>query len=226
VNLEQYYPDYKAPPSSAAGSAGAKTGFFTFIRHYPKLAAFLSFFAVHGTMTMMMAMTALALKHHGHGLSVISIAVTIHVVGMFGFSLPLGRMVDRVGRRPVMLAGMVICGAGATLVPMTPSYWTITLGIFLVGVGWSCVNVAASALIVDTTGPQERGRAIGTNDTFSAAAGIIFPLAGGPVAEYAGLPSLAFLSLALLVVPFLLVLRLREPSPGKYAEQAAAAKTA
>jgi MFS family permease len=219
ANLERYYPGYRAPrPASRSllreGSPAA------FLRHYPKLATFVASFAVQGNMTMMMAMNALALAHHGHGLPAISLSVAIHIIGMFGFSLPIGRLTDAFGRRTTMLAGLVAAGVGGVLVPTATEYWLVTIGTFLVGLGWSGVNVAAVALLSDTTRPQERGRVIGTNDTFSGAAAIALPFLAGPLVALAGLPSLAVVSLALMGVPLGLLLRLREPGGGKYAEGA------
>ena len=93
----------------------------------------------------------------------------------------------------------------------------ITAGTFLVGLGWSCVNVASSALITEVVGPTERGRAIGLSDTISQASSIVLPLAAGPLVEWAGLPVLAVVALAVLAVPVIMLARLREPAPGQYA---------
>lgn len=215
THLSRYYPGYVAPagaddPGEAGGSVRS------WLAHYPLKVAFVSTFVVQGVMTMMMAMTSLALSHHGHALPMISVAVAIHVVGMYGLSIPLGRLTDRFGRRGVMLAGLVLSGSGSALIPASSTYEIITAGTFLVGVGWSCVNVAASALIADTVNARERGRAVGTNDTISGTASVVLPLLGGPLVEWAGLPSLAFVALALVAVPMALVWRLSEPRPGVY----------
>ena len=169
-------------------------------------------------MNMMMAMTGLVLAHQGHALHAVSLSVGIHVIGVFGLSLPLGRLTDAFGRRAVMLVGLGLSVAGAFLVPSSPDYWVITAGIFLVGVGWSCVNVAATALLVDTTRPAERGRAIGTLDTISSVAGIALPLVGGALAELFGLQVLGVMALALMVAPFVMLVRLNESRPGQYRE--------
>jgi MFS family permease len=92
----------------------------------------------------------------------------------------------------------------------------ITTGTFLVGLGWSCVNIAATALYADTTSPAERGRVIGANDTFTAAAAISMPLIGGVVVEYLGFPILGLFGMALMLPALFFLLRLREPSPGVY----------
>lgn len=216
ANLGQYYPGYTPPP--ARPEDGSQVNLMTFIRQYPKRVAFITSFAAQGNMTMMMAMTSLALHHHGHDLPAISLAVAIHVVGMFGLSLPIGTLTDRFGRRAVMIAGVFIAAAGSIMIVITPSYWIITLGTFLVGLGWSCVTVAAVALIADTTEVGVRGRAIGTNDTFTAAAAIVLPLVGGPIAEYFGLLWLGAFGASVMFVPLAYLFRLHEPSPGRYQE--------
>ena len=214
-NLERYYPGHRPERSAEPGDDGNVT-MLTFLRHYPKLTAFVATFGVQGNMSMMMAMTSLVLSYSGYSLSAISFSVAIHAIGMFAFSLPLGKLSDRIGRRPVMLIGVAIASAGAVLTPITTLYWAITAGTFLVGLGWSFVFISASALIADTSRAHERGRAIGTNDTFTSASSIAMPLVGGVVVEFLGLPAVGIVGLSMMVVPTLLLLRLRETSPGRY----------
>ena len=213
-NLADYYPDYR-PPDTPQRAAG-KVGILYFLNHYPKLTAFVSMFSAQGNMNMMMVMTSIALHHHHYPLTGISISVAIHVVGMFGFSLPLGKLADRIGRRNVMLLGLALASAGSWFIVATSVYVVITTGTFLVGLGWSCVNIAATALYADTTGPAERGRVIGANDTFTAAAAISMPIVGGFIVEYLGFHMLGFFGMALMAPPILLLLRLRESYPGVY----------
>jgi MFS family permease len=214
-NLERYYPGYVAPASEIA-PAPKGNRVRAWLRHYPLATAFANSFAALGTMSMLMAMTALALDHHGYGLTSISVSASLHTVGMFGFSIPFGRLSDRYGRRNVMLAGNVVIAIGSIFVGTSPDYVVITIGTFLVGVGWSCVNVASSALITEVVGPSERGRAIGLSDTISQASTIALPLIGGPLVEWAGLPVLAVVSIAVLAGPVIMLARLREPRPGQY----------
>jgi MFS family permease len=215
-HLDRYYPGLP-PPRPQPRAARASGSLTSFLRYYPRLTAFVTTTAVYGNMTMMMAMNALALAHHGHDLPAISLSVALHIVGMFGFSLPLGRLADRLGRRPVLLAGIVTAAVGGALVSLGADYWVVTGGTFLVGLGWSCINVAGVALIADTTGPDERGRAVGTNDTINGAASISLPLLAGPLVALAGIGSLAWVSVGLMIVPLIMLLRLRETSPGRYA---------
>jgi MFS family permease len=200
-----------APSAEAEGG-----GFRVWIRHYPLATAYAVNFAAQGVMAMMMAMTSLALSHHGHALPLISVSVSIHVVGMFGLSIPLGRLSDRIGRRPLLLAGCAILAAGSLLVPTSSQYLVITTGTFLVGIGWSCCTVASSALITEVVSPGERGRAIGVSDSISQLASMTMPLAAGPLVVLLGLPVIAAVALVVLIVPTMLGLRLREPRAGVY----------
>ena len=215
-NLRQYYPDLKEEPRLRA-DAPSGTGPMVWLRHYPLRVAFVAGFAAQGTMTLMMAMTSLALAHHGHGLPMISLAVAMHVVGMYGLSLPIGRLTDRFGRRWMMMAGTWVSAVGGLFVSMGVDYWAITLGTALVGVGWCCTNVASTALIADLVPASDRGRAIGTNDSFANAGSIFLPLLGGPIVELAGLPSLAIVSTGLLMIPLIMLVKLDDSRPAPIA---------
>ena len=210
ANLADYYPGYEPPRPPAAPTASGGS-FFSLLRSYPKLTAYISSFAVQGNMSMIMVVAALVLNGHGHSLPAIALATSIHSIGMFGFSIPIGLMADRVGRRTAMLVGLLIAGLGTPLLVATPDYWTITCGFFLVGLGWSFVNVAATALLADVSLPNERGRAIGGNDTFSGAANVVLALSAGPVLEGLGLTAIAVIGVAIMIPPLLMLARLKGP---------------
>ena len=211
ANLADYYPGYVAPPRSSAAPTASGGGFFSLLRSYPKLTAYISSFAVQGNMSMIMVVAALVLNGHGHSLPAIALSTSIHSIGMFGFSIPIGLLADRAGRRTCLLLGLLIAGLGTPLLVATPDYWTITCGFFLVGLGWSFVNVAATALLADVSLPSERGRAIGGNDTFSGAANVVLALSAGPVLEGLGLTAIAVIGVAIMIPPLLMLARLKQP---------------
>jgi len=199
-NLGSFYPGYR-PAGEAEVGATDQASFLTLLRDRRKLAVFVTSGAAQGQMAMLMALNSLMLSHHGYSLTAISAAVTAHVIGMFGLSIPLGRLADRVGHRPLLMAGLGISAAGAVLLPTTTSYVVVTLAIMLVGLGWSCVNVAGTALLADLSTPEERGRTIGANDTLAAIAGAVFPLLGGFVVAYWGFPYLGALGAIMMLAP-------------------------
>jgi MFS family permease len=108
---------------------------------------------------------------------------------------------------------VILAAAGALLVPLT-TYAAVATGLFLVGVGWSCANVAVTALLADAVPPAERGRAVGVGDSFAGAGSIVLPLAGGLLVQVAGFTPLALILVGLALVPFALALRLDEATAG------------
>jgi MFS family permease len=102
------------------------------------------------------------------------------------------------------------------MVTASPEYWVITAGTFFVGLGWSCINVAATAVIADSTRAHERGRAVGTNDALVSSS-IVLALLAGPLVDNFGLISVGLVGAVVMLAPLPLVIRLRESSPGNYA---------
>ena len=117
-----------------------------------------------------------------------------HTAGMFAFTIPLGRLADRIGRHQVIVPGVVTTIGGAAFVGFTDGFWMITLGTFLVGIGWAAANVAATAMIADHVQTDERGRAIGVNDSVAGGVSVFVAIATGPLIECSGLPAAGWLA--------------------------------
>jgi MFS family permease len=128
-----------------------------------------------------------------------------HSAGMFAFTVPLGKLADRIGRNKVMYPGVATTLVGAGLVTFTPALWSVTLGTFLVGLGWAAANVAATALIADLVETDKRGRAIGVNDSLAGAMSVLTALITGPLIEWNGLPAAGVAAVLVALVPLLLL---------------------
>ncbi len=209
ANLERYYPGYR-PPAGEHAPVAVTGNALAYLTHFPKLTAFVSNFAVQGNMSMIMVVAVLVLQHHGHSLPAIAVSTSIHSIGMFGFAVPQGWLADRIGRRAVMLAGLVVAGAGSPLLVLTGDYALLTAGFFMVGFGWSCVSVASTALLADMTHPNERGRVLGVCDTFTGGANVVLALLVGPMLQALGLEAVGAVGVGLMVLPALMLLRVRE----------------
>ncbi|RIH78513.1 Riboflavin transporter RfnT [Calidithermus terrae] len=208
LRLQEYYPHLPAGgPAHAAVGAGSST---------PRKIAVWAGVAAQGQMVMLMAMTSLALHQQGCSFNLISLSVTLHVLGMFAFSWPVGRLTDRAGRKPVMLGGLLLSALGALLVGFTHEYLTITLGTFLVGLGWCGTYNGATTVVADTTAPGERGRAVGVLDVWSNGAGAVLPILAGFLVEGVGIWAIGLAGVLLLIYPAVMVSRLAEVSPGRY----------
>jgi MFS family permease len=157
-----------------------------------------------GVMVAFMSLASLLLHTHDIPISIISLVVTIHVIGMYAFSVPLGRAADMLGRVLVTVSGVVVCAVGAYITAVGGSLPLVTPGMFLVGVGWSAATVGSLALISDETAPEERGKALGLNDTSIALASLATPILASAVLEHLGATALGLVGLSSAAPPLLL----------------------
>lgn len=211
-NLPQYFPGVSLPPRPA--DAPADFTIMSMLRRTPIRLAIIANCAAQGNMSIVMVLTSLVLHHHGHSLTAIAFSHMFHTVGMFGFTIPLGRLADRLGREQVMYPGVAVALVGAALVTFTPAFWSVTLGTFLVGIGWAAANVASTALIADRTETAQRGRAIGVNDSFAGGVSVVTALVTGPVVQWYGLWAAGVTAVLFAVVPLVALAadRLSRPS--------------
>jgi MFS family permease len=215
LNIVKYYPEESAG-SKSNGPNSVIRSTRDYLKFFPILVAFTVSALAQGNMAMMMALTSLILSQHDVHLTLISLAITIHVIGMYGFSMPLGKLSDKFGRRKLLVLAAVASAAGSLLTPLTADYWIVTLGIFFVGLGWSAGIVATTALISDLTAPSERGRIVGANDLFLSLTSLSFPALGGVVVSLLGFESLGLLGFLVSIPAMALAILLKEATPGVY----------
>jgi MFS family permease len=185
-------------------------------RMRPVRAAILAIATLETTMVMIMAIVPLGMADLGYSLPLISTLIAIHFLGMFGLSIPTGWIADRVGRKPVLLAGCMVSALGCLLIGSSSSVLLVGTGFFCVGLGWSLAYLTATTILADVTLPHERAGLIGIMDFAVAIGGATASLAGGAIYGWAGLGVLGFIGMALAVPPFLTGLRLHERKVGVY----------
>jgi len=200
MNLQHYYPDYAPPPRRAVGEV-AEFNSWDLIRNVPTRLAILSNCAGQGNMAIVMVLTSLVLSHHGHSLTAITVSHMFHSAGMFAFTIPIGWAADRYGREQVMYPGVAIALIGALFVAFAEGFVSVTLGTFLVGLGWCAANIASTAMIADQVETQHRGRAIGVNESGGGAMAVLAAIVTGPLVECASLPAAGIAAVLIAVVP-------------------------
>ena len=129
-------------------------------------AAVLGLASAHAVMVSVMIMTPLHMEHGGAELSVIGIVISGHVLGMFAFSPVMGWLADRWGRPTMLFLGAGVQLFSLLLAGGSPegSSWQISVGLFLLGLGWSAATVAASATIADRSPVETRTDVQGVAD--------------------------------------------------------------
>ena len=94
----------------------------------------------------------------------VSMAAAGAVISIFAFARLIGapgagRLVDRLGSRPIYLTGLLIVAASTFFVAFAQAYWQILALRFIAGFGSTMFTLSAQALIVRVTHPSIRGRA-------------------------------------------------------------------
>ena len=90
-----------------------------------------------------------------------------------------------------------------SLVAFPQAYGWVTLGTFLVGLGWAAANVAATAYIADHSETAARGRTIGINDTCAGAIAVVMAVLTGPLIAWSGLPAAGVMAMMASLLPAL-----------------------
>ena len=129
------------------------------------------------------------------------------VLGVYSFmqfvaTALLGKLSDRIGRRPVLLTTMLFNAVGYTLFAFAGSYWVLFLSRVVSGFAGGNIS-AAQAYMADITTPAERSRGMGI---VGAAFGIGFtagPAVGGLADHYLGHAAPGLIAVALSLANFI-----------------------
>lgn len=86
-------------------------------------------------------------------------------IGAYGLTqavlqIPFGILSDRIGRVPVIYAGLLLFAAGAVVAALSDSIWGVIAGRVLQGAG--AISAAVMALLSDVTREQHRTKAMAT----------------------------------------------------------------
>jgi len=118
-------------------------------------------------------------------LRVAFIVPSIYLGGLF-FSLPAGRLADRIGVRPTFLGGLTLGALGLVAAAGSPVFTVFLLCLFVAGIGWSVVNPALGKAIVDLFPMRERGIAMGIKQMGLTVGGVAAALILPPIAAVLG----------------------------------------
>jgi MFS family permease len=191
-----------------AAKTKGKTSFATAIatlKRYPKAAFAISAIALsHMVMVSVMSMTPIHMKGMGFDLVVVGFTISLHIAGMYAFSPIFGWLSDKLGRVQTVILGQVIYVVALGIAGFGQDDRTmVTVGLFLLGLGWSASTVGGAALLTATLPVEEKTNVQGLSDSLMNLSGAF----GGAVAGSI-LTAFMFLgvNLAALIPVFLIVI--------------------
>jgi MFS family permease len=170
------------------------------------------------------------LKEQAHAsLTAIALIAAAYYIGVFAFSGYFGHLSDRLGRRPLIIAGTVLYSVATALFLTTTDPAWFCLFRLVEGMGAAAVVPAAQAFVADITVNEDRSRAYGwlTSAQFTglivgpALAWPLYALGGGQ-GRWAFYAIFIFSAALTAVVALVLAVFLREP-PHARAERLAPA---
>jgi MFS family permease len=152
----------------------------------------------HAIMVSVMSMTPVHLVHQGASLTIVGFTISLHIAGMFALSPLFGWASDRIGRIPVILIGQVLFLSALGMTAFGQDSTTaITVGMVLIGLGWSSSTVAASALVSDLVTGAAGLRIQGRSDFVMNVSGATGAALAGPVLALLGYAGLSFVVMGL-----------------------------
>ncbi len=127
------------------------------------------------------------------------------------FQIPFGMASDRWGRKPVIVAGLLLFAAGSFLAATAPDIHTMIIGRVLQGAG--AISAAVTALAADLTREQHRTKVMAM---IGASIGLVFALSlviAPPLAAAIGLSGLFVLTGMLALGAIVLLFTAVPPAP-------------
>jgi len=159
----------------------------------------------HAVMVSVMTMTPVHIDHQGHPdtLRVIGWVISVHVAGMYAFSPVVGWLTDRVGRRAVILGGIGLLVAACTVAGLSGHHTAgLTVGLGLLGVGWSATMVSGSTLLTESVGLANRASVQGLADLVMGLGGATAGALAGVIVAWSSYAALTVVA-GLVTVPLL-----------------------
>lgn len=125
-------------------------------------------------------------EEFGTTASAIQLTLTTFMVGLALGQLVIGPLSDRFGRRPLMLAGTVVCVLASAACALAPTIELLTAFRFLQGFSGAAGVVLSRAVVADRARGAAAARVFSLMMIINGLAPVIAPLIGGTLSEQLG----------------------------------------
>jgi MFS family permease len=140
------------------------------------------------------------------------LAVGIYGLTQAALQIPFGLLSDRIGRKPVILAGLLLFALGSAIAATADDIWMIIFGRAVQGSG--AIAAAVMALAADLTREENRTKAMATIGMTIGASFMLAMLAGPVLGRLIGIDGIFWLTAVMALVGMALV-ALVVPTPSR-----------
>jgi MFS family permease len=157
-----------------------------------------------GMFMVLPVLTTYGMALQGASEALIGLAIGIYGLAQAVFQIPFGLLSDRIGRKPLIIGGLMIFVLGSVVAALSDSIWGVILGRALQGSG--AIAAAVMALLSDLTREQNRTKAMAF---IGVSFGVTFAIAMvlGPIITHAlGLNALFWMIAILATLGILITL--------------------
>jgi len=155
----------------------------------------------HMVMVSVMSMTPVHMQDMGYDLVVVGFTISLHIAGMYALSPVMGILADKIGKVQLILLGqfmylLAIAFAGFGDMDRVQ----VTIGLTLLGLGWSASTVAGSALLTSSVPANEKTNVQGVSDSTMNLSGAIGGGIAGSILSVVAFNGLNFVALVPVTV--------------------------
>jgi MFS family permease len=139
----------------------------------------------------------------GASATVVGLLVSAFAVAQLAVAPAWGRLSDRYGRRPAILAGLLLTGSAYVIFAFAGSVLVLLLSRLVQGAGGGTIGVV-QAYVADASRPEERTKSLGWLSVVTSLGAVAGPAFGSAMISVGGrsAPGLAAAALSLLVAAF------------------------
>ncbi len=155
----------------------------------------------HMVMVSVMSMTPVHMQDMGYDLVVVGFTISLHIAGMYALSPVMGILADKIGKVQLILLGqlmylLAIAFSGFGQMDRVQ----VTIGLTLLGLGWSASTVAGSALLSSSVPANEKTNVQGVSDSTMNLSGAIGGGIAGSILSLVAFNGLNFVALVPVTV--------------------------
>ena len=168
IRIEASSSSYKAPPLSSPSVIEVvgvpARSLKQLVSDLAYLSAVLASAVIYGSMSSMMNATPLEMRRVGHSFDDSTLALEIHILGMFLPATVSGHVITRIGAITTTIVGFSLFIGFTAIYYINNSTTVFAVAMFGIGLGWSFGLVGATAMLSTTFKPCERTTAQGFNE--------------------------------------------------------------